>query len=343
MQNLRLFKSLFLAATTLILVACTGNANKEKPVKNGVDAEILNLQDSTLYFYSEINPINKIKGKEASFKIQIDVDSNGIFVRPLNLEEGYYILEHDNIRSLYFIEKGKRLSLDFDAAKPTEQPDFSGALKYESRYLYDRFLAHAKFTSKQKAYFTYSEADFVNEVNQLRGKLDTALVTYITNHPTGSAYFMEQESLTNLYFSAAYLEAYPAKRTINTPLSETYYAKLNQLDINNQKAINNPAFYLYIQNYVWSRVGAPVNTQNVYQQINFVDTAISVPEYQDFLLFQSAKEVALWTNNENKSQMLDTLVTLIHHPEIKAFLLQNIQNDTAALSLKQNQTITQDQ
>ena len=185
MRNLQLFKTLFFLGILATVISSCGGDPEKKPVKNGVDAEILNLDDSTLLFYSVVSPLDEIRGKGPDFSLEIEVDSNGIFVRPLDLIEGYYYLEYDHVRSLYFIQNGKRLSLDFDAKKPSVKPDFSGKLKYESRYLYDRYLAHAQFMAKQNTYYAYSDTDFIAQVNGVRGKLDTALVMYVTNHPTG--------------------------------------------------------------------------------------------------------------------------------------------------------------
>ncbi|MGB0391165.1 MAG: hypothetical protein ACPGD5_06325 [Salibacteraceae bacterium] len=341
-----LFYKSFFALFLVVLTASCSSEKKEKPVKNGIDAEILNLQDSTLLFYSLTPPLDQIKGKEPEFYLEIETDSNGIFVKPLDLKEGYYYLEHDHVRSLYFIQKGKRLSLDFDAQKPSEKPDFSGKLKYESRYLYDRYLAHAQFTAKQSTYYTYSENEFVAEVTHVRGALDTSLVMYIANHPTGSPIFMEQESLTNLYFMAAYLEAYAVKRKSKDgqkiPLSEDYYQLLNQINVNDPRSINNPEFYQYIQNFVWARAGEPKNSNAVISQLAFVDSVFTVQEYKDYLRFQAAREVGKWENTPNRKLMLDTLSGLISDHEIKTYLIKNIQQDTASIPMV-NQVILEDQ
>ena len=345
MQNFQLFKTFCFAVIALALVSC-GEEKKERPVKNGIDAEILNLQDSTLYFYSLTNTLDQVKGKEPSFHLEIETDSNGIFVRPLDLEEGYYYLEYDHFKSLYFIQKGKRLSLDFDVQKPSVQPEFSGKLKYESRYLYTRYLEHAQFKAKEASYFDYAEKDFVKEVTQMRGRLDTALVVYITNHPTGSEYFMQQESLTNLYFMAAYLEAFPSRRKAiegELPaLSAKYYDLLNTLNVNDTAARNNPEFFTYIQNYVWARSGEPSSTGKVNQQIAFVDSVFTVQDYKDYLRFKAAKEVATWETSEDRKMALDTLVGLVKNQEIQEFLVKNIQNDTASLP-NFNHAILEDQ
>ena len=345
MLNLRLFKTLSFAIVTIAIVSCRGE-KKERPVKNGIDAEILNLQDSTLYFYSLTTPLEEIKGKESTFHLEIETDSNGIFVRPLDLKEGYYFLEYDHFKSLYFIQKGKRLSLDFDVQKPSIEPEFSGKLKYESRYLYARYLAHAQFKAKESSYFDYSENEFVKEITQMRGRLDTALVMYITNHPTGSEYFMQQESLTNLYFMAAYLEAFPSKRKFTeneTPsLSTSYFDMLNTLNVNDTAAYNNPEFYTYIQNYVWARSGEPSSTGKVNQQIAFVDSVFTVQDYKDYLRYKAAKEVATWETSDDRKMALDTLIGLVQDQEIQRFLVKNIQNDTASLP-NLNQAILEDQ
>ena len=148
-------------------------------------------------------------------------------------------------------------SLDFDATKPSVQPDFSGKLKYESRYLYDRYLAHAQFSAKQSTYYSYSELDFVTELNQVRGHLDTALVMYITNHPTGSTYFMEQESLSNLYFMAAFLEAYASKREQTaenfTELSASYFDILNTLNIKFKDVFESKKNFGLRKGVVWKK------------------------------------------------------------------------------------------
>lgn len=343
MRSSQYFNTLLIVLVSLLAISC-GEEKKEKPVKNGIDAEILNLQDSTVLFYSMTPPLDVIKGKEPAFYLEIETDSNGIFVQPLDLNEGYYYLEHDHVRSLYFIQKGKRLSLDFDAKKPSVKPEYSGKLKYESRYLYDRYLAHAQFTAKQSTYYNYSESDFITEVTHVRGALDSNLVMYIANHPTGSPIFMEQESLTNLYFMAAYLEAYAVKRksandTKLAPLSSSYFDVLNTLNINETRAMENPDFYTYIQNYVWARSGEPQNTSAVLAQISFVDSVFTVSEYQDYLRYQAAKEVATWQKSNDRKLMLDTLSGLISDEEIKSFLIQNIQNDTATMPLESQVTL----
>lgn len=334
MLNLQLFKTLSITLMVIAVTSC-GDEPKEKPIKNGIDAEILNLQDSTLHFYSLTSPLDHIKGKEPRFYLNIQTDSNGIFVRPLDLEEGYYFLEYDHFKSLYFIQTGKRLSLDFDVQKPSVHPEFSGKLKYESRYLYSRYLQHAQFQAKETSYFGYSETDFVHEVTQLRRKMDTSLVMYIANHPTGSTFFMQQESLTNLYFMAAYLEAYAVRRKAMgselIPLSPNYYDLLNTLNVNDTAARNNPEFFTYIQNYVWSRSGAPTDVQSVTHQITFVDSLFQVQNYKDFLRFQAAKEITTWQSSDDRTAMLDTLVGLIQDVEIQTYLVKNIQKDTASL------------
>ncbi len=344
MLNLPFFRNATIALLAITVISC--GEPQEKPVKNGIDAEILNLQDSTLHFYSLTPPLDQVKGKGPSFYLDIQTDSNGIFVRPLDLNEGYYFLEYDHFKSLYFIQTGKRLSLDFDVSKPSVRPEFSGKLKYESRYLYSRYLEHAQFKAKENSYFAYSEKEFVNEVTQLRGRLDTTLVMYITNHPTGSSYFMQQESLTNLYFMAAYLEAFAVRRKAVTgelaPLSASYYDILNTLNVNDTAAKNNPEFFTYIQNYVWARSGEPSNPQKVTEQITFVDSLFTVNEYQDYLRFQAAKEVATWKSSTDRTRMLDTLIARIHHPDIHAYLVKSIQNDTALLP-NPNHVILEDQ
>lgn len=329
MQNSRLSKVFY---TAIIFLAVSCASQEKKPVKNGVDAEIHNLQDSTLLFYSLTSPLNRIKGRSASFTKEITVDSNGIFVEPLDLDEGYYFLEYDHNKGLYFIQKGKRLSLDFDAKKPTEKPDYSGKLKYESRYLFDRQMAHANFIANESKYYQYNETEFLDAVNLLRGKMDTMLVMYIANHPTGSKYFMQQEALTNLYFMASYIESYPFNRKETEdqqPISSQFYQSTESLNLNDTNAINNPQFYDFIINYVHNRAGEIKNKNDVYRHINFVDSLFTVNAYKDFIRFQEVKTIAQDSTILDRKWMLDTLQSLISNDEIKRFLIKNVQNDTS--------------
>ena len=329
MQSLQLSKFI-VVAILFLAISCT--EREKKPVKNGVDAEIHNLQDSTLLFYSLTSPLDQLKGKPAAFIKTITVDSNGIFVEPLDLQEGYYYLEHDHNQNLYFIQKGKRLSLDFDAEKPTVKPDYSGKLKYESRYLFDRQMVHANFIANESKYYAYNETEFLNAVNLLRGKMDTMLVMYIANHPTGSKYFMQQEALTNLYFMASYIEAYPFSRNNiegQQPISSQFYQSTESLNLNDTNAINNPQFYDFISNYVRNRAGEINTKADVYRHIHFVDSSFSINAYKDYIRFYESKIIAQDSTILDKKWMLDTLQSLISDSEIKHFLVKNIQNDTS--------------
>ena len=339
MRNLQLFKALaFIGFTTLVFSSCQNQKEEKKgPVISGFDAEISNLMDSTISLTSFIPPLDKVKGKPAEFTISLKTDSNGIFATPIEVTEGYYIFEYDKNKTKYFVQVGKKLSLDFDATEPTKKPEYSGKLKYESRYLFDRHLAQSNFIANEKKYYQYTENEFIEVVELMRGKMDTLLVMYIANHPTGSTYFMQQESLTNLYFMASYLEAYPFKRAPSNgefePISDRYLEKLNHLNLNDTNAIENPEFYQFIQNYVWNRAGTPTNKENILSQIEMVNTVFEVPEYQDYLRFQSAIEVAKWDNTQTRDTMLDTLIGLVNDEEIKQFLIQSIKSDTASSSL----------
>jgi len=337
-----LFSRIILAVLIIGITSCSSSP-KEKPVKNGVDAEIHNLQDSTLLFYSLMHPIDIIKGKGPTFSKEITVDSNGIFVEPMDLTEGYYFLEYDHNKQLYFIQNGKRLSLDFDAQKPSEKPDFSGKLKYESRYLFDRHMAHAGFIANESKYYTYNEDDYLEVVNQLRGKMDTMLVMYIANHPTGSQHFMQQEALTNLYFMASYLEAYPIMRTSNEiPISKHFYTSTESLNLNDTNALSNPQFYEFIKNYVQNRAGQIKTKADVYRHIQFTDSLFTIDQYKDYIRFHEAKSIAQdSTIVDDKNWMLDTLQSLISDNEIQQFLYKNIVNDTSQRNF--NNVILEDQ
>lgn len=346
MLNLRLFKTLFFIGFITVFISSCGDKKKTGSVISGIDAEILNLTDSTVHLVSVVSPLDEIKGKSPQISIDIEVDSNGIFARPIEVTEGYYYFEYDQNRTLYFIQVGKKLSLDFDATKPIEKPEYSGKLKYESRYLFDRYLAHANFIANENKYFQYTEDEFVEVVELMRGKMDTMLVMYIANHPTGSQYFMQQESLTNLYFMASYLEAYPMQRNPenyeNQPLSKDYYTNINTLNLNDTNAVNNPEFYAYIQNYVRNRAGIPNNKANVISQIELVNEKFTVSVYKDYLRFNTAREVAKWEDNDVRENVLDTLIYLISDNEIRQYLIQNIQSDTASIPQFEN-VILEDQ
>ncbi len=333
MRNLQLFNPLILVAFVLVLSTGCQENEEVAPVKTGIDAEILNLTDSTVTLYSVINPLDKIRGKESAFRMEIKVDSNGIFIKPLKFDAGYYFFEYDENKVLYFIQTGKKLSLDFDARKPTIKPDYSGKLKYESRYLFDRYMIYGNFVANEANYFAYNEPAFIETVELLRGKMDTMLVMYIANHPTGSPYFMQQESLTNLYFMASYLAAYPHQRANvkgdMQPLSPDYYKLIDGLNFNDTNALNNPEFFGFIKNYVWSKAGVPTSVTNVVTQLELVDSLFTVSAYKDYLRFYTAKEVSKWDATSERAEMLDTLQSLISDKEIKHFLIKNIQNDTA--------------
>jgi hypothetical protein len=342
MRNLRLFKFAFVAVAVILAISSCSEKKKDGPVVSGIDAEILNLADSTIKLYSVVSPLDQVKGKSPEFEMSVTVDSNGIFARPIEVKEGYYIFEYDQNRVLYFIQVGKKLSLDFDATKPYEKPDYSGKLKYESRYLYDRHLAQSNFIANKNKYYEYNEEAFVEIVELMRGKMDTALVMYIANHPTGSPDFMQQESLTNLYFMASYLEAYPLNRGTDVELKSSYYVSDKGLNVNDTNAMNNSEFYEFIRNYVWRRAGAPTNKQNVIAQLAFEDRMFTVIEYKDYLRFKAAKEVAKWEPGEDRKMVLDTLLSSIVDPEIQAYLAKSIQSDTASIPLFEN-VILEDQ
>jgi len=336
MRSSQLFRFAFIALAITFLVSSCGEKKKVGPVVSGMDAEILNLSDSTVKLSSVVPPLDRIKGKSPVFEMSVEVDSNGIFAKPIEVTDGYYVFEYDGNKVVYFIQVGKKLSLDFDATKPYEKPDYSGKLKYESRYLYDRHLAQSNFIANKNKYFEYNEETFVEVVELMRGKMDTALVMYISNHPTGSPEFMRQESLTNLYFMASFLEAYPMNSASDAELTTSYYVSDKGLNVNDSNAINNPEFYDYIENYVWRRAGLPSTKSNVIAQLEFEDEVFTVSDYKDYLRFKAAKEVALWESGEDRKMILDTLKSLIVDPEIKAFLIKNIKMDTASIPMFEN-------
>ena len=327
MQSLQPFYKIFLAGITsvVILVSC-GKESHEKKVSGGADAEILNLQDSTIRLYSAVHPLDYIKGVAPVFDESIEVDSNGIFIYPHMFSEGFYFLEWDGNKVKYFIQEGKRLSVDFDAKKPTNKPDFSGKMKYESRYLFDKHIVLAKFESNLPFHYSLSETDFLDVLNLLRNKLDKMLVLYITNRPVGSEYFMKQESLSNLFYMASIIEKYKIKYKGN--VSDTLMRLTNNLSFNDTNAIENSDYFDFLTARVWSSTGYPVSDKRVIQQIEFVDSVLVLDSYKNYVLFQTTREVAKWEQSEVRAHVIDTLLFSISDNHVKSFLKQTLQQDT---------------
>lgn len=326
-QNLQLFyKSVLVGFVSILLLTSCGNTPDEERITGGADAEILNLQDSTVHLYSEVLPLDYIKGKQPIFDEYIDVDSNGIFIYPYVFSEGYYFLEWDGNKVKYFIREGKRLSVDFDAKQPTKKPDFSGKMKYESRYLFDKHLVLAKFESNLRFHYSLSETDFLDVLNLLRSKLDKMLVLYITNRPMGSEYFMKQESLSNLFYMASIIEKYKMKHEGNA--SDTLMELTQNLSLNDTNAIENTDYFNFITAKIWAASGYPISDKSVYQQIELVDSVLVRDGYKNYVLFQTTREVAKWEKSDVRTEVIDTLLYAITDNEVKSFLKQNLQQDT---------------
>ena len=327
MRNLQPFYKLFFTgiASVLLLVSC-GEQPTEKPISGGADAEILNLQDSTIRLYSDVLPLDYIKGKQPDVDASIDVDSNGIFIYPYVFPEGFYYLEWDGNRVKYFIQEGKRLSIDFDAKKPTNKPDFSGKLKYESRYLFDKHIVLAKFESNLPFHYSLSETEFLDVLNLLRSKLDKMLVLYITNRPIGSEYFMKQESLSNLFYMASIIEKYKLKH--EGSVSDTLTQITNGLNLNDTNTIENTEFFNFLTARIWTLSGKPNTEKAIYNQLHLVDSVLVLDSYKNYVLFKTTREVAKWENSASRTAIIDTLLYTITDIEVKRFLNRKIYNDT---------------
>lgn len=339
LQSLRLFKFfVFGLAATITTYGCS-EKTPEQMIKGGMDAEILNLQDSTLKVYSELLPLDYIQGKTSNFQQSITVDSNGIFMFPYEFSEGYYFIEYDGLRMKYFIQKDKRLSLDFDVKKPTQQPEFSGKLKYESRYLFQKHEYLANFQANEANYYSLAENEFMGVVGELRKSLDTLLVRYITNRPVGSPYFMKQEALSNLYYTANLVAQYPIYHQKyseeTTTLSDTFWTSIEKLSLNDTNARYTWDYYHFLQNRVWTSAGEPSSVRNVLNQMQFVDSAIFVPEYRDYLLFQTALDIADWKDTTDQKLALDTVFTTISNSAVREFLRSAIADTTSIPSENQ--------
>lgn len=333
-QNLQQYKSILIGCVIALVLSSCGDSENKDIITGGADAEIQNLHDSTVHLFSYQSPLEEVKGHTPFFDEKITVDSNGIFIYPHVFPEGFYFFEYDGNKTKYFIQEGKKLSLDFDATKPTESPDFSGKMKYESRYLFEKHLAIANFTANESKYYALSENDFMEVVNQFRGRLDTVLVMYITNRPMGSNYFMQQESLSNLYLTATLIEDYQMKHSMYTndskfTASDSFLLTTKKLSVNDTVAVANSDFYAFLEARVNRVTGSPENYKSVFNRITFIDSTFTVSDYKDYLFFTSTREVAKWKNTEDRTEILDSLISRVSDEDIKRFLIQNIQSDTA--------------
>ena len=342
-QNLQHFyRVAFTGLIALTFLVSCGDKPTEDVITGGSDAEILNLKDSTVHLFSAVLPLDKIRGKKSHFDEFITIDSNGTYIHPHMFSEGYYFFEFDGFKVKYFIREGKILSMDIDASKPTKKPDFSNKMKYESRYLFDKHMVLVKFHSDAEGYYSLSEKEFLLVVNQLRGQLDKMLVQYITNRPGGSEYFMKQESLSNLYFMATLLEKYQTKHRelLNDQsftVSNTFSNLTNNLSWNDLNATENAEYFNFLESKAWSTAGYPNSIDNVYSQLDLIDSTITTEDYKDYLLFSTTREVAKWEKSNQRTEVIDSLIYRISDSEIKHFLVQNIQQDT--ISVVENDSI----
>lgn len=318
---MRHFLLIFILAS---LFSC--NRQDEPEVTGGADGELLNLQDSTVHLYSYVSPIEQIKGVNPEFSEEISVDSNGIFIYPHMFSEGYYYFEYDHNTLKYFIAEGKKLSIDLDATKPTSKPDYSGKMKYESRYLFDKHALIANYQANKEAYYSLSESQFLDVVNQLRGKLDTMLVMYITNRPIGSKYFMEQESLGNYYLVANEMVEY----SLSNPelVSDSFNLLIDQVKLVDERSMTNENYFAFLTSSTWRNSNFPSNKENAFSAINYIDTNLFGMEIQDFLRYQMVEEVVNWERDEDQKVVLDSLISLQQNDSIRRFTVSTIQLDT---------------
>ena len=332
MQNLQPFYNILIASflVSISLISC-GDSEPEQRITGGVDAEVLNLQDSTIHIFSEVLPLDFIKGEKPNFEEYIEVDSNGIFMYPYVFQEGYYIFEFDKNKIKYFIQEGKRLSVDFNAKTPANKPEFSGKLKYESRYLFDKHLVLAKFESNLPFHLSLPESEFLDVLNLLRNKLDKMLVMYITNRPIGSEYFMKQESLSNFYYVASIIEKYKIQHT--GMVSDTVTQLTEKLSMNDTNAIENPEFFSFLVARVWAEAGLPNSQNAVYNQLTVLDSLVSREEYRNYVLFKTTREVAKMDDSDARNELIDTLLYSVTDRKVKNYLIQNLVQDTLTVQV----------
>lgn len=348
MRNLRLFKIL-VSVLIIGLTACTEEVKETPSIQTHIDIKVLhptieNLSISAKYTPIEltpyISPLDQIKASNPAIVIELKLDKEGVFDGLVTLKTGYYDLIYKEFIQRVFIEKGKDFTIHINAGNSTMAREFSGEVKYESQYLGQQKIDRSKFIAQQPEYYYKSENEVVTEMNEFQRNQDSAWVKLLTQHPRKDSYFIAEESVQKLYFMANQFELFPHFRSnsahrdsIIQPLTGIYADRQNSFDINNPKGIHSPEFYTYIKNYVWLRAGAPVDQDHVFKQIAFVDSLFNNSDYQDYLRFEAAKEVAKWESSTERTFCLDTLSMRINDVDIHAFLIENIENDTQNISI----------
>lgn len=318
-----------LVCLVLVLVGCSSEPTTPI-IKGGADAEILNLTDSTVYLRSSQNPYQKLTGIPPEVDLTIAVDSNGIFMQSYDFPEGYYTFEYDERSFDFFIQKDKKLSFDLNAKTPMVQPEFSGKLKYESRYLWTKFLTVADFEASLLNYMSTTPSNYLAALTHYKSKLDTALVTYITNHPTGSKQFMQQESLHNYYFMAKYITLYQshlAEQNFNDSIIDSLEQQYH-VNVNDTNAFNLNVYYDFIEMMAANQQKAPSDTANLSHYLQWMDTTFTQAVPHDYLLAQLSQSVSKWEPSAERIHALDTILYSLHNSDIRNNVSSIITADT---------------
>lgn len=322
------YYSFFIAL--LIGLASCGSKPQQPIISGGADAELLNLTDSTVQLSSKQSPYENLTGAKPIVDLAITVDSNGIFMQPYDFPEGYYMFKYDQREVEFFIQKGKKLSFDFNAKTPMAMPEFSGKLKYESRYLWTKFLTVADFEASLLNHMSTTPSNYLAALSHYKSKLDTALVVYITNHPTGSQLFMKQESLHNYYFMANYIALY------QTHLAEQQFsdstinamAQAYEVNLNDTNAFNLDIYYQFIEQVAFNNGAVVSNTIALNNYLSWVDTTFTESAPHDYLVAQLPSHIVKWQPSADRAHALDTVLQTITNTAIVDQLIPTIIADT---------------
>jgi hypothetical protein len=295
-RALQHYYSLIILLIGVLLVSCSP---KQEVEKGGIDGEILNTKTGLVFLTESISPFESACGKFPA-KQTFKLDSLDVFFHQQDFDEGYYTFEADEVTLPVYFVPGKKLSIDLDVRKPYEKPSFGGGMKYEARYLFDRKRELARIQLQSKTAISFSEQQYVSWVTSFRSALDSILLLYITNHPRGSKTFMEQESVSNYYLAATYLESYPrlhalAVDSLSFKPSPSFYNQLDEIEYPNDQASDNAQYVEYVLTRIHERTFSQKMTDSktywLEQKLSEAENTLIDTTIYNVALFNMAREM----------------------------------------------------
>lgn len=326
MQNSAFYSLLLLV---FIHVGCSSN-DPDHPIKSYIDAEILNLSDSTVHLYSAQNPFQKLIGVPPEIHLEIKVDSNGIFSHSHEFPDGYYTFQYDEHNFDLFVQKGHRLGVKCDAKTPFNPPSFSGPLKYEADYLWTKFLTVSHFEASLVKNISATPSNYAAKLIHFKHQLDSALITCIANHPNGSKKFIQQESLHNIYAMAKYIlwhQSHLNKQNFRDSIIDSL-AQQYPANINDSNAFDLGVYYDYIEMITESHYNAPKDTAELSNYLKWITSNFTRATPRDYLLAKLTQPVSKWKYTYDKSKALDTILQTITDENTRNILTHIITKDT---------------